>query len=152
MTRLGLFQHQQSDYAVPLARLRTLLHRVPVFPMPRLPGGLHGVLVFSGELVPVLDLGIFWKRGDQPGEIEYQVLIESEYGTLAIPAQQTCGIVPENKGTITAVERTEPAWLAGRFIYQGRTFRILDIDFLTMGLTQGFWSTEPDTAGSRRFE
>jgi len=137
MNRFGLFRCRGTDFAIPLFRLRKILHEQQVFPLPRLPEPVSGVLVDEDRIIPVLDLPVIvvGEKGTAP--TEYMVLTESEYGILAIPADITCGIVTDQKGAISPAAEGDASWLTGQFHFQDKNFQILNIDFLAKMLTLG---------------
>ena len=139
MSRFGLFSCGGFDYAIPLARLLCVHQGACSYLLPKLPVAVTGVLVEKGELVPVLSLAELLQLNQSvEEEAEYQVLVETEAGTIALCAEQSCGIVAEPKGRQAAVEAQTPG-LTGEFHFQDRIFQILDIDYLALGLTQGSW-------------
>lgn len=137
MRRLGLFRLGEISFAIPLARLLKIHNCIPCYPLPRLPEGICGVVVNGQQLVPVVDLfSLLPGASGRLNGTEYQILGESECGTIAFPATATCGIVAEQKGHLTSVE-AETAQVTANFEYQQRIFQVLDIDSLVIGLTQG---------------
>jgi len=137
MKRFGLFRCAAIDFAVPLFRLRKILHVQQVFELPRLPGNVSGVLVTEGRIVPVLDLPQVVAGSSGAAGAEYLVLVESEYGILSFPADTSSGIIAEQKGAVVPTAEEDASWSTGQFLFQDRAFQILDIDFLAIGLTQG---------------
>lgn len=137
MSRFGLFSFGPVCYAVPLLHLRKIVHHRSGFVFPRLPVAVAEVLVDGGQLIPLLTLSIFEDNiGQCAREAEYKVFVVSEGGVVAFPADTTCGIVAENKGEllIPAVEKV--SGVVGTFNAQGKEFKILDIDFLAVEMTQ----------------
>jgi len=150
VSRFGLFSLQRVDYAVPLARLRKVLHQPRVHLLPRLPRELPRVVVADGGVVPVVDLLCKAETESQLSAPEYLILVDSECGPLALPADTTCGIVAEQKGTRSVTGEEGSPWWCGSFHYQNKTFQILDIDVLAIGLTQECPVLDPDSEGARR--
>jgi chemotaxis signal transduction protein len=137
MIRYGLFRYGSLAYAVPLERLRKIVHQCPGFRLPRLPGAVAELLVDVEQLVPVLKLPAVLESEELTARtVEYKVLAESEAGTVAFPAELTCGIVAEQKGRLQSPDDL-PAGMSGVFNYQEKDFKILDIDTLAIGMTQG---------------
>lgn len=137
MIRYGLFQFGSFEYAVPLLRMCKILHQCSGWRLPRLPAAVAEILVEGGRLVPLLklpDLNV--TEGLSTRTVEYKVLAESEAGTVAFPAEQTCGIVAEQKGILLDPDGEQISGVAGIFKYQGKEFKILDIDLLAIGMTQ----------------
>lgn len=155
MKRFGLFRIGKLSYAISLLQIQKILQGSKGYILPRLPETVAAVLVDEGQLIPLLDLtkisggGAEWEQSEQ----EYQVFVESEYGTVALPADLTGRIVAEQKGlqsTITAKEKNNGT--IGKFVYQSEEYNILDINFLAIEMTQGFWQNRPDTCGARRHQ
>ena len=123
---------------MPLPRLVRIVQRPDSFPLPRLPRGVKAVLVDDTRLVPLLDLHMFLEIDVAQENPEYVVFADSEFGTIALPAQETCGIVAEHKGQVNYLASVHPSIKAGEFDYLQNRFIIIDIDCLTMRLTQAF--------------
>ncbi len=138
MNRLGLFRVDGIHYAVPLPRLVRIVQQPRCFPLPRLPRGVDAVLVENERLVPLLNLPMFMDIEAVQGQPEYVVFADSEYGTIALPALETCGIVAKQKGRAIYMAGEHASIRAGEFDYLQNRFTILDIDCLTMRLTQAF--------------
>ncbi|MFK5927347.1 MAG: chemotaxis protein CheW [Desulfuromusa sp.] len=155
MKRYGLFQLGKLNYAISLLQIQKILQGAKGCILPRLPGAVSAVLVERGELIPLLDLGqVLGENPRQERDTQtYQVLIESEYGIVALPADFIGRIVTEQKGTLSAIAAKEKdIGSTGKFVYQNKEYNILDIDFLAIEMTQGFWQNQPDTGGARRHQ
>ncbi len=141
MRRFGLFRGGGIDYAVPLQRLVRILPGERCYLLPQLPQAVAGVIVADGQLIPQLDLAKILPCSEYQNEqTAYQVLVESECGTLALPADQTCGIIAGENGAVTALaEGSAVHGVSGEFHFQERIFKILDIDCLAIGLIQESW-------------
>lgn len=136
MGRYGLFSFGAQAYAIPLLRLRQIVHRHVGYRLPKLPAAVAEVLVIDGQLVPLVGLDGLTSQGTDPiREAEYKVLAESEGGVVAFPAELVCGVVSEQKGVFLASGEGQQSGVAGIFEYQGKEFKILDIDFLALGMT-----------------
>lgn len=137
MIRYGLFQYGLLGYAVPLQRMRKIVHQCAGYRLPRLPAAVAEVLIDDGQLVPLLSLPNLANSEElSPRAVEYKVLLESEAGLVAFPAEMTCGIVTERKGELLDAEGEQISGVTGIFKYQGKKFKILDIDLLAIGMTQ----------------
>lgn len=140
MNRFGLFCGDGIDYAVPLARLVKVLPARHCYLLPNLPVVIGGVIVADGELVPRLELSrmlVCVVGAIRPAA--YQVLVESECGTLALPAERPCGIVAEQKGEVLPLPEPAARGLLGEFRFKQKKFQILDLDSLAIGLIQTSW-------------
>lgn len=133
--RLGLFRLAGANYAVPLERLLHVIDNIRVESLPLVPEGLAGMLVVDDEVVPVLDS--CWLPGARTGcgaGADYQVLVTTELGPVALPADATVGIVAESRGERGRAEPENETFLRESFSYRGSRFLILDIDVLVMSL------------------
>jgi len=155
MRRFGLFRIGKLGFAISLLQIQKILQGSKCYILPRLPGAVAAVLVDDGQLVPLLDLGQMLgedSHWEQPKQ-SYQVLVESEYGTVALLADLTGRIVAEQKGSLSTITvKEKDCGTIGKFVYQGEEYNILDINFLAIEMTQGFWQNKPDTGGARRHQ
>ncbi|MCD6186927.1 MAG: chemotaxis protein CheW [Desulfuromusa sp.] len=155
MSRFGLFWIEGFGFAVALEQIKKILQNSKTYKLPHLPGAVSAVLVVAGQLVPLLDLSQLVGTGTQSGRVSqgYQVLVESEYGTVALPADLTGKIVTEEKGELSAMVGQEADFgTVGKFIYQSEEYNILDINILAIEMTQDFWQNQPGTGGARRHQ
>ena len=155
MKRFGLFRLGELGFAISLLLIQKILQGSKSYMLPRLPGAVSAVLVDAGQLVPLLDLEKILGEGAQREQSMqgYQVLVESEYGTIALPADLTGRIVTEQKGQLlTLAAKEKNVGTVGKFIYKSEEYNVLDINFLAIEMTQGFWRNQPDTGGARRHQ
>ncbi len=155
MSRLGLFRIGEYGFAVSLPQIQKILQNSKSYLLPRLPGAVLAVLVDAGQLIPLLDLSQMVGEKILLGQTteSYQVLVESEYGTVALPADLTGRIVAEQKGELSPIDAQEISFsTVAKFTYQGEEYNVLDIDFLAIEMTQGFWQNQPNTGGARRHQ
>ena len=154
MNRFGLFKIGDAGIAIPLAQIQKILQGAQGYQLPRLPGAVVAVLVVAGKLVPLLDFGVFLGGESQsPAQGGYQVVLDSEYGDFALLADSFGQIVAEQKGQIVALTPKEKmAGITGHFLYQEKKYKILDINFLAIEMTQVYWQNQPDTGGARRHQ
>lgn len=154
MNRFGLFRIRGAGFAIPLAQILRILEGAEKCQLPRLPGAVTAVLVDEDRLVPLIDLGCALGVGDDcstPGG--YQILVESEYGVVALVADSSGRIVAEKKGHILPLPvKEQVVGVVGRFSYQNDVYNILDIDFLAIEMTQAYWQNQSDTGGARRHQ
>jgi len=136
MNRYGLFRYGSLDYAVPLLKMQRIVHQFCGYRLPRLPTAVAEVLVVGGQLVPLLKLPTTAIEGLSARTVEYKVLMESEAGVVAFPAEVSCGIVAEQKGDLAPADDKQFSGVTGIFKYQTKEYKILDIDFLAMEMTQ----------------
>ena len=155
MMRYGLFRIGTLKYAISLLQIQKILQGSKGYILPRLPGGVSAVLIDDGELVPLLDLGRMLGVDPQRelAKQSYQVLVDSEYGTVALPADLTGRIVTEQKGTLPKVTAKEKDFgTVGKFVYQCEEYNVLDINFLAIEMTQGFGQSQSDSGGAGRHQ
>ena len=153
MSRFGLFQIGGFRFAVALEQIKKILQNSKTYKLPHLPGAVTAVLVDAGQLIPLFDLSQMVGAEGQlkPVTSGYQILVESEYGPVALSADLTGKIVTETKGELSVtVEQEMDFGVAGKFIYQNEEYNLLDIDFLAIEMTQGFWQNQLDAGGVRR--
>ena len=153
--RYGLFRVGILNYAISLQQIQKILQGSRGYILPRFPGAVSAVIVDDGELIPLLDLGRMF--GEKLEKVltskSYQVLVDSEYGTVALPADSTARIVSEHKGVLskgTAKERV--LGTVAKFVYLSEEYNILDINFLAIEMTQGFWQSHSDSGGAGRHQ
>lgn len=155
MKRFGLFRVANFGFAIPLLQIQRILQNSKSYKLPRLPGAVSAVLVDAGQLVPLLDLEQFFGEG-KPQERPLpscQVLVESDYGTVALSADLTGRIVSAQKGEELPLAAKEKDFgIVDKFVYQSEEYNILDINYLAIEMTQGFWQKQPDTGGARRHQ
>ena len=155
MISFGLFRIGGFGFAVDLGQIKKILQNSKDYKLPHLPGAVAAVLVDDGQLVPLLDLSLLVGTESRlenltPG---YRVLVESKYGTVALPADLTGKIVTEQKGELSATDEQKMNFgIVGKFIYQSEEYSLLDINFLAIEMTQDFWQNQFDTGGARRHQ
>lgn len=152
MNRYGLFQSGGLNYAIPLLQIRKIVQGGTTYSLPRLPQSVPAVLVDAGELIPLLSLNLLREADGKLEHVQsgYLVLVESEYGAVALPAELNGKIVAEKKGTRTVGSESREAWVSGEFTFQNKQYKILDINFLAIEMTQNFWRDPSDSCGVRR--
>jgi len=42
--------------------------------------------------------------------------------------------------------------VTGQYIYQDKVYKVLDINYLAIEMTQVYWQNQPDTGGARRHQ
>lgn len=142
----------QLHYAISLLQMKKIIQDADTFLLPGLPRAVSSVLVDEEQLVPVLDLGLLCGATSMAERkaSTYQVLVESEYGVVALPATLDSKIVSEKKGILSRPTESKTSWITREFTYQNIKYKILDINFLAVELTQNFWRDQSDTSGARR--
>lgn len=152
MTRFGLFQCGSLHYAISLLQLQKIVQDSATYLLPGLPLAIAAVLVDEGQIVPLLNFELFFGCGVQPDEItpKYQILVDSEYGKVALPGNANGRIVARKRGILSAASGSDEVWIIGTFNYQNIDYNILDINFLALEMTQNFWLNQTDSRGVRR--
>ncbi|MCF6177994.1 MAG: chemotaxis protein CheW [Geopsychrobacter sp.] len=132
--KIGLFHLQGRGYAVPLGHLLRVVDNGYVAPLPLLPAGVAGMLVLENQIIPLLDSD--WLSGVPAGwglRAEFKVLVATEYGSVALPADQTVGIVAESRCLqIDSVPRA--GFMATDLGYCGKRYQVLNLDLFNMSL------------------
>jgi chemotaxis signal transduction protein len=153
--RYVIFQGGSLNYAISLQQIQKILQGSLGYILPRLPGAVSAVIVDDGKLIPLLDLGRMF--GEKHQEVlasqNYQVLVNSEYGTVALSADSTPRIISEQKGTLSKGNANERIWgTVAKFVYLSEEYNVLDINFLAIEMTQGFWQSHSDSGGAGRHQ
>lgn len=133
--RLGLFRLAGCGYAVSLERLLRVVDGGRVAKLPLTPVRLAGMLVVGDEVIPLLDSD--WLPGVVAGKslsAGYQVLVSTEYGTVALPADTTIGIVAEGRGDRSPVDQEGADYFSDCFYYRDSSYQVLNIDVFIMDL------------------
>jgi len=136
MIRYGLFRFGPLRYAIPLLSMRKIVHQSSGYRLPQLPRLVAETLVDDGQLIPLIKLsGLVANDEISVRSVDYKVLAESEAGTVAFPAEETCGIVAEQKGDLLEADDEQGLGVVGLFKYQETQYKILDIDTLAIAVT-----------------
>jgi chemotaxis signal transduction protein len=154
MNRFGLFDVESIGFAIPLVQIEKILQGAKLHQLPRLPGAVVAVLVVGEQLVPLLDAGPLLGGDSQPLHSHgYQILVDSEYGMVALMADSGGRIVSEQKGRLVPLSsREKMTGVTGQYIYQDKVYKVLDINYLAIEMTQVYWQNQPDTGGARRHQ
>jgi len=153
MKRYGLFYSGKFAYAIPLTQIIKILQDAISYDLPRLPGAISGVLLDNDKLVPMFDfVHMFGNIAfQQQQNSNYQVLISTEYGIVSLPSNLSGKIVLASKGNMALpLKNKNICGSTGVFVYENEEFNLLDINYLALEVTQGFWHDLPDTGGARR--
>ena len=155
MKRYGLFRTGEFQFAIPLEQIQKVIQYAKQFQLPRLSKAVSAVLVDDGQIIPSFDfVHMFGKVSFQnKSGCGYQVLVTSEYGPVALPANISGKIVSAVKGEMLTTTDTETiVGVVGKFKYQSEEYNILDINCLVVEMTQGIRQDLPDTGGARRHQ
>lgn len=128
---------QGKGYAVHLGRLLRVEDSGEAFRVPLTPDGVVGALVVDGDLVPMLDSS--WLTGVADGRntvVPYKVLIATEFGPVALPADTTIGIVAAGRGEWVTSEQEFEYLQSKVFRYRGGEYSVLDVDMFIMSLSR----------------
>jgi hypothetical protein len=132
--KLGLFRLAGVGFAVPLRRLLCVLDRVKAEPLPLLPKGMAGMLVIEDEIIPLVHSGFLPGVDDGVAlAAEFKVLVTTEYGTLALPADVTVGVVAQNRCEALAHDPVADFWPEAVGYRQNR-YLVLNVDIFIMDL------------------
>ena len=126
--KCGLFRLEGCGFAVPLERLVRVVDRGLSEYLPLTPDQMAGMLVLDDEIIPLLESSLF--PGVSPGKslsAEFKVLIFTEYGTVALPADVTVGIVVRGCCEMLRVEPVE-GFMSEALSYRDHCYQVLDVD------------------------
>ena len=154
MKKIGLFRIGEFAFAVPLEQILKILQDATQYTFPCLPSVISGVIVNDDSLVPLFDsVKVYGGSAPQGGGAGYQVLVSTEYGVVALPANLSGKIVATTKGEVVEFT-TDPdvVGAVGKFLYASDEYYILDVNYLAIEMTQGIWQSQPDTDGARRHQ
>ena len=150
MTGFGLFRTSHLDYAIPLAQICRIVQEQNIYPLPGLPAGIHGVLVYATTLVPILLSDSAVDTSPSADNAPCFALVDSEYGLLAFATEPNSRIVAEHRGELSVPSATERTWRMGTFSYQGRDYEVLDVDVLATEIARGNGLNCLTLSGTRR--
>lgn len=141
MSRFGLFRTGQLDYAISLLQIQKINQDSKAYILPCLPRAVAAVLVDNDQLIPLLNLGCLFGGVEHSTKQSsgYQILVESEYGVVAIPAELSGKIVTDKQAILSTETGSKEAWIIGELSYQNKKYKILDINFLAIEMTQDSW-------------
>jgi len=137
MDRYGLFRLESGGFAVPLERMLRVIEAGQVTWLPLMPEQMAGMLIVDKRPVPLLDTS--WLHGTKVGaglSAPYQVLIATEFGPVALPADTTVGIVATGRGIWASAECDREYFLSESFCYRGGIYPVLNVDKFIMSLTR----------------
>jgi len=135
LNRLSLFRLAGLGFALPLVVLRRVVRVPAIYPIPLAGSWLPGVFLDEGDLVPVLDLQRWLSGGNHDGNAPYHAICMTELGPLALPAEQTDGIVDEAGGTWREIMK-EPADDIPEqvFDFRDNAYKLVDVNELVRTL------------------
>ncbi|WP_020675604.1 chemotaxis protein CheW [Geopsychrobacter electrodiphilus] len=132
--KFGLFSLAERGYAVPLVRLLRVLDSPRSEFIPLIPQEMAGMVVVDDEIIPLVESALF--PGVPAGKAlaaEFKVLVATEYGTVALPAEGTIGVVAADRCVLGAAERFA-GFLPEAINYRRKEYLVLDVDAFTMSL------------------
>ncbi len=133
--KLGLFRLADCGYAVPLDRLLRVVDRGFCTTLPLIPDGMAGMLVLDDEIIPLLDSnwlpGVVVGKGLSAG---FKVLIATEYGPVALPADTTVGIVAENRCERIVSGQETADFFPDSVNYRDNHYQVLNADIFMLSL------------------
>ncbi len=133
--KLGLFLLENCGYAVPLDRILRVVDCGFCTTLPLASDRMAGMLVHDDEVIPVLDSN--WLSGVVAGQglsADFKVLITTEVGTVALPADTTVGIVAENRYEQVASEQETTDFFPESICYRNNRYRVLNVDVFMLSL------------------
>jgi chemotaxis signal transduction protein len=135
--KIALFLLRDRTFALPVDGILRIQPMERVFPLPRLRQGVLGVFLDQGEVVPLLDLAVFF--GDVSGPVSalpaFRVVYGSEIGHIGLPADKVLQVVERDKGKVQEMEGDQRrAGVDAFFFYQGESYPLLLVDALLAAL------------------
>ena len=134
--KLGLFRLGDSGYAVSLNCLLRVVDSGYARFLPLAPDGMAGIFVLDDVIFPLLDSG--WLPGVASGKgvgAGFKVLVSSDYGPVALPADITIGIIAENRcELILSVDGAD--FFPESVSYRDKSYQVLNVDQLLMSLSR----------------
>jgi chemotaxis signal transduction protein len=127
--KLGLFRLGSFGYAVPLDRILRVVDCGFCTILPLISDRMAGMLVLDDEVIPVLDSN--WLSGVAAGHglsADFKILITTEVGTVALPADMTVGIVAENRYEQVATDQEPTEFFPESICYRNNRYRVLNVD------------------------
>ncbi len=137
MNRFGLFHNEESTYAVPLESMSKILQGGTIYRLPLGGEDCLPVLVMADRVVPVTEPENS-EKWHCAGADCYFVIIDSEYGLLALPSDVPGRITA--KGECVPRETDDAPWVVGRYRFQDFVYSILNVDCLAMAMAERYGS------------
>ncbi len=104
------------DYAVNLAAVERIVHVVEVAPLPQAPDIVLGVIIFSGRVIPVVDMRRrFRLPPTEVGLYDHLIIARTSKREIAFIADGVAGVIDCPEEDITTAEEIVPGleYLAG---------------------------------------
>ncbi len=155
MKKVGLFHIGEFAFALSLECIVKIVQSAKLYKFPSLPMLVSGVLVNDNSLVPLIDSVCVYGAKVTQSELasSYQVLVSTEYGVVALPANLSGKIVATTKGEfLELTDDVDIIGAVGKFLFASDEYYILDVNSLAKEMTQGIWQSQPDTGGARRHQ
>jgi purine-binding chemotaxis protein CheW len=104
-----IFDSGQNRYGLAAAAVQELFFLPEVTPLPNLPNCVVGVIDLRGEILPIVDLGLFLGRGSRPYTLTNSVIvIRNDYQALGLVVEHTHEVEAIAPNQITPWTTTEP--------------------------------------------
>ncbi len=133
--RIGLFRFENIGYAIPLERLLRVVDSGVCSALPLVPVGIAGMLIQDNEIIPLLKSS--WLMDNLVGDelsSAYKVIIATEYGPIAFPADATVGIVAEDRCSRVDFEEESARFFSEGVSYRDNRYQVLDTELLMNSL------------------
>ncbi len=133
--KLGLFRLENCGYAVPLDRILRVVDCGFCTTLPLISDRMAGMLVLDDEVIPVLDSN--WLSGVAAGQglnAGFKILLTTEVGTVALPADMTVGLVAENRYEHVTSEQETTKFFPESISYRNNRYRVLNVDVFMLSL------------------
>lgn len=133
--KLGLFCLGNYGYAIPLKSLLRVVDGGLSVPLPLVPDAMAGMLVLDGQIIPLLDSN--WLPGVEAGRglsASFKVIITTEYGSVALPADATIGIAAEDRCERVTSGQECTSFFTESISYRDNLYQMLNTDPFIMNL------------------
>ena len=134
-SKLGLFRLANCGYAIPVERLLRIVDCGFSTALPLIPSFMAGMLVLDDEIVPLLDSN--WLPEVVAGKslsASFKILITTEYGSVALPADATVGILEEDRCVRITSDQETVKFVSDSIRYRDSCYQVIDIDLFMMSL------------------
>ena len=150
-TKVALFGVQGEAFALDIEKIVQILEVQRIFPLPLLPEGFSGVLLYRNVVVPWLDPGPPLGMSGPGGSAAYAVIYAAELGLVALGADRLGGVVAAARGRFEPVEENDGPFFKRLFVFAEKRYPLLDVDKRIASLSAENFPAPP-SMGARRIE
>ncbi|WP_298035782.1 chemotaxis protein CheW [uncultured Desulfuromonas sp.] len=137
MNQVLVFRQGGALYGLEVTDIQELVEAPPLYYIPRAAGHYSGAINFHGNVVPVLDLGVWLARPGQ-GRDHRVIVLSLQLGALALAVEAVQRIVPLDAEALqpASEERSEGRFIRAVFVREEQPINLLDPAKLIAGLEQ----------------